>query len=606
MINFYELNIQSIETNLKILLIEIISSLLILTTIVVLFKKWKKKYEIKKMQKQWRFEAERKKKEKAQKKMSNSKEEHDTLKVFHNEKTKKIITAQTKIESSKKLSKVNKDETKINSGNLFVNYQINIADKIDNYVIIRIPKKGCIVRSHNLGKTKRRGFKEESFQKSIEKYFGGDFIISGEVHLNTGKDTRPFEPDIAIIDKKKEKNIRIDVEIDEPYAAITRQPTHCKGEDVFRDTYFIDRGWIVVRFSEYQVHSQEIECLKYIAFVIRSIDSNYVFSNDLNSQINLKSENLWDIVQAQKWEKGKYREQYLNHEFGVIPESIEKVESDFSEQEILEEKLVAPSIIGVEDKTKNVGYNGVNAHPRDQRISFYPKNHIYTIDNTPVQSASTIISKFFPIFDSVYWARRKAIEKLESMGIELSEINIQKEADNIERGWQKKGEEAANEGRFLHEQIEFYYLKQNYQRTSEFHLFEQFVGSHSSIEPYRTEWRIFDEDFNIAGTIDLIAKNGHDFEIYDWKRSKKVVGINRLPIIENRFQNGVGNLQEMPDTSYNKYCLQQSIYKFIIEKNYGIKISKMYLIVLHPSYNNYFKVEVPYLENEIKYILNSL
>lgn len=648
MTEIYELIIEFIKTYPDRFWIGLISTLLCLTTLVIILFKRKRRRKKEELNRLMVIEAERKKAEKIaienrikeeiarnykkkieeeQKKETsksvkkvvpeNSDKQTELSKVNEPEaiyksepkeieKPKEVITSQPKVKSTEKLPDAIKEESKETTGNLFVNYQINIAESFDNYAVIRIPKKGCIVRTHRFGNTKRRGFKEESFQKSIEKYFGNHFIISGEVRLNTGKDTRPFEPDIAIIDKKKDKNIRIDVEIDEPYAAITRQPTHCKGEDVMRDTYFVDRGWIVIRFSEFQIHTQELECLKYLAFVIRSIDSNYAFSNDLNSRINLKTEKLWDIVQAQKWEKAKYREQYLEHEFGVIPETIETVERDFSEQEILEEKLVTPSIIGVEDKNKNIGYNKVNAHPRDKRISFYPENHIYTIDNTPVPSASTIISKFFPEFDSDYWARRKAIEKLESLGIELTEINIQKEADNIARGWKEKGEQAANEGTFLHEQIECYYLKQNYQRTSEFHLFEQFVDSHSSIEPYRTEWRIFDEDFNIAGTIDLIAKNSHGFEIYDWKRSKKVVGINGLPITENRFQCGVGNLQNIPDTSYNRYCLQQSLYRYILEKKYNLEISRMFLIVLYPEYDRYYKVETPYWKERIEYILKTL
>ena len=32
----------------------------------------------------------------------------------------------------------------------------------------------------------------------------------------------------------------------------------------------------------------------------------------------------------------------------------------------------------------------------------------------------------------------------------------------------------------------------------------------------------------------------------------------------------------------------------------------MYLIVLYPEYNNYFKVEVPYLKDKVEYILKTL
>lgn len=259
------------------------------------------------------------------------------------------------------------------------------------------------------------------------------------------------------------------------------------------------------------------------------------------------------------------------------------------------------------DSSLATGFNLKNKHLRDERIKFYPEPHVYTIDNVPIPSVSIVISKFFPEFDSIYWARKKAIEKLELGGSELIESNIQKEANSIAKKWKDKAEKAAKEGSYLHKQIENYYLEQGYIRTEEFDLFEDFNKDNPAIKPYRTEWRIFDEEYNIAGTIDLISKNNNSFEIYDWKRSKKIVDAYTGELIkENKWQKGIGQLSEVEDTSYNRYCLQQSLYKYILEKNYAVKISNMYLIVLHPDYDSYHKVEVPYLKSEIEYILKSL
>lgn len=488
----------------------------------------------------------------------------------------------TKIETTK-----SKDEV------VFVNYDILKAQATNLYPICRFPKKGTVVRSFRLGNTKRRGFKEETFQKSIEQYFGKEFTVLGNARLNTGKETRPFEPDIAIIDKSN-SNLRIDIEIDEPYAGITRQPTHCKGDDVNRDIYFVDRGWIVIRFSEYQVHMQENDCLRFIAETIKSAIPKYDIPNQLVIQTSLHVEKLWDIVQAQKWEKANYREHYLNHTFQTIQEKAETIERDFDEQELKEEKLVKPTLIGKVDNKKPIGINDKNAHPRDSRIKFYPEPHVYTIDNTPAPSASTVIAKFFPEFDSIYWANRKAPE----LGMSANEVASM---------WRTKGKKAAQDGTILHEQIENFYLNQTFVRTEEFHLFESFVTENSYIKPFRTEWRIFDEQHHIAGTIDLISKNGNGYEMYDWKRSKKVVNtFNGEPIEKNPWQKGVGQLSDIDDTSYNRYCLQQSLYKYILEKNYGLKVSKMYLVVLYPDNDRYYKVEVPYLKDKVEYILRTL
>lgn len=503
------------------------------------------------------------------------------------------VKPKPKQKSEEQLPKAKVETTKPKDEVVFVNYDISKVQTTNSYPVFRIPKKGTVVRSFRLGNTKRRGFKEDSFQKSIELYFGKDFKVLGNARLNTGKETRPFEPDIAIIDNSN-KNIRIDIEIDEPYAGITRQPTHCKGEDVNRDIYFVDRGWIVIRFSEYQVHLQEVDCLRYIAETIKLAIPKYQIPSQLLKQQLPQVEELWDIVQAQKWEKAKYREQYLNHTFLPTEEQTETIERDFDEQELKEEKLVSPTLIGEVDNKQSIAFNRENEHSRDSRIKFYPEPHIYTIDNTPAPSASTIIAKFFPEFDSVYWANRKAPE----LGMTPDEVELM---------WRTKGEAAAKAGTFLHEQIEKFYLELEYEKTEEFHLFESFVKENRHIKPYRTEWRIFDEHHHIAGTIDLISKNGNGYEMYDWKRSKKVVNsFNGETIKNNQWQKGVGQLAEIDDTSYNRYCLQQSLYKYILEKNYGLQVSKMYLIVLYPEYDRYYKVEVPYLQDKAEYILKTL
>ena len=96
--------------------------------------------------------------------------------------------------------------------------------------------------------------------------------------------------------------------------------------------------------------------------------------------------------------------------------------------------------------------------------------------------------------------------------------------------------------------------------------------------------------------------------MYDWKRSKKVVDSRTSqPIAKDYWgKKGIGKLSGIDDTSYNNYCLQQSIYKFILEKNYGLQISKMFLVVIHPELDGYFKVEIPYLKNYVEYMLNTL
>ena len=88
-------------------------------------------------------------------------------------------------------------------------------------------------------------------------------------------------------------HVHIDIEIDEPYS-VNNEPIHyieCDN-DQKRNKYFIDHGWIVIRFSERQITLYPKGCLKIVEDVLSSIDSTYLpEENSLNEQI--VSERHW-------------------------------------------------------------------------------------------------------------------------------------------------------------------------------------------------------------------------------------------------------------------------------------------------------------------------
>ena len=254
-------------------------------------------------------------------------------------------------------------------------------------------------------------------------------------------------------------------------------------------------------------------------------------------------------------------------------------------------------------ESKSIGCNLLNRHERDKRCEFDPEPHEYRIGGTVFRSVTTIISKFFPVFNA-----DEAIRKMKN-GRSWNPTNRYwgMQDFEIKQMWEEKGISAAEQGTFLHEQIENFFLEREYAEPQEFELFRQFQNDHKFLDPHRTEWRIFDEAYQIAGTIDFIAKNGNEFEMYDWKRSVKVIDkLNGQAIIENRWEQGFNGLSDMGHTSFNHYSIQLSIYRYLLEKNYGICLSKMYVVVLHPDYDQYYKVEVPYLKDKVEYILGTL
>jgi hypothetical protein len=251
----------------------------------------------------------------------------------------------------------------------------------------------------------------------------------------------------------------------------------------------------------------------------------------------------------------------------------------------------------------NIGCNKINRHQRDSRCKFYPESHTYEIDESIYRSVTTIISGFFSVFDA-----DDAIQKMKN-GRNWNPGNKYwgMQDFEIKQLWEEKGIQASEQGTYLHEQIEKFYLDEKHEEPLEFSHFLDFAKDHNFLNPYRTEWRIFDEKFKIAGTIDFIAENNGNLEIYDWKRSLKVINKKSgLPITENPWDSGVKGLNDTDDTSYNHYVLQLSMYRYLLERNYGILISNMFIVVLHPKYEQYFKVHVPYKKEKVEYILSTL
>ena len=247
-----------------------------------------------------------------------------------------------------------------------------------------------------------------------------------------------------------------------------------------------------------------------------------------------------------------------------------------------------------------------NRHINDGRISFDEANHDYFVDGKKIKfSVTEIIDKFFPKFDKAYWAERKAKEKLERDYIDYDSEILESAIKQILDDWENKRVDAASKGTLLHEKIEdFYNSKVHKEYPPEFEYFKNFHNKYKRLKPYRTEWRIYDEHFSLAGTVDMVyeKENGELF-IFDWKRTSKLVDQNNQPILKD-FNFGYDGLSHVADNSFNRYALQQNVYKFILENYYDKKISSMNLLVLHPNYDDFVHLKLPNMKKEAEFLIN--
>ena len=244
-----------------------------------------------------------------------------------------------------------------------------------------------------------------------------------------------------------------------------------------------------------------------------------------------------------------------------------------------------------------------NAHPRDARISFEEETHTYTIDGSREgwTSCTGFIHTYFAPFDpDAVIAKMMASRKWpDSKYFGMT-------AEEIKKQWSDSGAEASGAGTRMHLDIERYNNAEpvgnlagdEYEPnpSSEWNYFLAYERNHRlkrGFVPYRTEWLVFKEDIKLAGSIDMVyMKPDGTLAIYDWKRAKEMK-------YDNSYQSGLSPLEHLPDTNYSHYSLQLNIYRRILEELYGVTVSELALVVLHPNNPSYEVIMLDRMEDEV-------
>jgi predicted DNA-binding transcriptional regulator YafY len=186
-----------------------------------------------------------------------------------------------------------------------------------------MPKPNCVIKFPQKGRSGRKGYKEDDFKTYLTKYFKSSFQLFDDRFILVKGSNSPYEPDFTLIDEKGGVNIFLDVEIDEPYEGINniekRKATHFQFADANRNNAFKNRGWIVIRFAEIQVHQNPNSCCLFVADVIANIHSQFKIPTELISAKRIISIPQWTKEEAEKMSREKYRERYLGIDsFGFV------------------------------------------------------------------------------------------------------------------------------------------------------------------------------------------------------------------------------------------------------------------------------------------------
>jgi hypothetical protein len=249
-----------------------------------------------------------------------------------------------------------------------------------------------------------------------------------------------------------------------------------------------------------------------------------------------------------------------------------------------------------------------NAHPLDDLCVFDEGPHLYYIWSTHQHgwtqlhcSVTKLVHALFDPFipDLVVQSMMRSKRWLQGVHPQYGMT-----ADEIKATWVA----AAQEGTRLHLHIEQFInglpvidVSPEYGYFLDFH---RDIIEAQGLIPFRTEWRIFEPDLELAGSIDMLYYHPNStadrvlLTMYDWKRSKGITMGNPF----RKWGQPGSPVAHLPDTNHFHYQLQLNVYKRIIEQRYGYTVVDMYIAVFHPNADTYQVLPIPDLQDVVEEI----
>lgn len=237
-------------------------------------------------------------------------------------------------------------------------------------------------------------------------------------------------------------------------------------------------------------------------------------------------------------------------------------------------------------------------------VTYYDVPHKYYLGDKELISATTLLHKYQEPFDEEYWSGMKAFE----FGLTKQEVK---------NCWKFINIKGTMKGSIIHDYTEnifqnkvFFYPKDIVLKEfgfdpiwNEYVLTKKLVDEFKSdtvgrLIPIKTEYILYDKDSLVGGMMDMLFFNvkANEFQVWDWKTNKSFS-------FDNRFQKLRYELSHLDDCDLEIYSLQLSLYKYIIEKNTGIKLGKSYITWFSHNNTKYEVIEIKDRTKEIKMIL---
>ena len=215
-------------------------------------------------------------------------------------------------------------------------------------------------------------------------------------------------------------------------------------------------------------------------------------------------------------------------------------------------------------------------------IIFDAASHTYTNkEGVKYISISELIGLYKKTFDVDFFSRMVAKKRGISQNV-------------IKEEWKKNTESACAFGKDIHATVEDF-IKEG--KVDEEHIIEEF----RKVFPYtketiNSEYQLYNHEFKIAGTSDIIIDIGSDFfDVLDVKTNKKFDFFNKYG------EYMLKPLDHLQNCKYNSYGIQLSLYAFMYSKLTGRKPRQLSIVYWNKA--TFERYSVPYMFWDVNILL---
>lgn len=263
-------------------------------------------------------------------------------------------------------------------------------------------------------------------------------------------------------------------------------------------------------------------------------------------------------------------------------------------------------------------------------VYFNEEAHVYWDNESKYDSVTTIIGKFCHEFNSDFWSKYKALERLLSPAdfavekkklLDTKKVDIQYYVDmyninettlistqqDILDEWTNTNAESCRRGTSLHAKLEQQYTKQKNCNFNKFGLGGKFRVCKFD-EPLLEERGIYPEylihvkkgNLRIAGQIDLLIKDGNDIYIIDYKSNAEIKAKSFFDSKSKKYQMMKYPLSNIMDCNKEHYTLQLSMYAWMLQHNNPDLVIKKLVLIHYDHNDNVTEYEVDYLKSDVE------